>query len=87
MDNAMNKYKDATCFVKYSQVHITVGLYRKATWCIKEWTNPAYSILYEIYMFCIILAFPVSIMTFAYVRICQELWFMTQHRSIMRNDS
>ncbi|XP_053394300.1 QRFP-like peptide receptor [Mercenaria mercenaria] len=69
------------------RVHITVGLYRKATWCIKEWTNPTYSILYEIYMFCIILAFPFSIMTFAYVRICQELWFMSQHRSIMRNDS
>ncbi|XP_060582403.1 QRFP-like peptide receptor [Ruditapes philippinarum] len=69
------------------RVHITVGLYRKATWCIKEWKNPTYSILYEIYMFCIILAFPVLIMSFAYIRICQELWFMSQHRSIMRNDS
>ncbi|KAH3696739.1 QRFP-like peptide receptor [Dreissena polymorpha] len=69
------------------RVHITVGLYRKAIWCIQEWKLPAFSILYEVYMFCILLAIPVTIMTFAYVRICRELWFITQHRSLLRSES
>ncbi|XP_052777813.1 gastrin/cholecystokinin type B receptor-like [Mya arenaria] len=69
------------------RVHITVGLFRKATWCIKEWTSPAYSITYEVYMNCIILVLPATIMTFAYVKICQELWFMTNARNLMRSES
>ena len=71
----------------FIQVHITVGLYRKATWCIKEWKSEAYGVLYEVYMFVIILAFPASIMTFAYVKICQELWFMSNARSMLRSES
>lgn len=68
------------------QIHLTFdGKRRTATWCVKYFYDPVVRRLYELYMFCVILLIPVVIMTFAYFRICQELWFMTKHRQSLRS--
>ena len=67
------------------QIHLIVeGKRRTAMWCVKYFYNPVVRKLYELYMFLIILLVPVVIMTFAYFRICQELWFMTKQRQSLR---
>lgn len=61
-----------------------VGHYRKSYWCQKQFAQAIYHQLYEIYMACILLLIPVTVMSFAYISICKELWAMTFRRSEMR---
>ncbi|XP_071118661.1 QRFP-like peptide receptor [Haliotis cracherodii] len=71
--------------IVFQRIHKEVGVYRKGYWCVKDWDQTLYSRLYELFMLCIMLVFPVAIMTFAYVSICLELWIMTTRRSAMRS--
>ncbi|WAR23819.1 CCKAR-like protein [Mya arenaria] len=67
------------------RIQLTVGRRRQAKWCVKWFEDKLVRQLYEVYMFSLILIVPVCIMSFAYFRICQELWFMAKHRSNMRS--
>ncbi|XP_052256364.1 LOW QUALITY PROTEIN: pyroglutamylated RF-amide peptide receptor-like [Dreissena polymorpha] len=69
------------------RIQIQVGRHGQAYWCVKWFSTPFLRILYEGYMFGLILVLPVIIMSFAYIRVCQELWFMAKHRSTMRADA
>ncbi len=66
------------------QVHKEVGVRRKAYWCVKEWSKPWFSHIYELGMFWLIFVSPVVIMSFAYASICMELWVMTRKRQMMQ---
>ncbi|CAK9299029.1 unnamed protein product [Gordionus sp. m RMFG-2023] len=65
--------------------HIEVGEVRKGYWCIKEWPNREYSIAYEIFQLCLLLLFPVIIMSFAYVSIARELKNVRKQRHSFQN--
>lgn len=67
--------------------HLEVGLTRKAYWCIKEWDNTLYSIIYELYMLVILFIFPIGVMIVAYASIGYELWKVANIRASMRAGS
>ncbi|KAL5015726.1 hypothetical protein ScPMuIL_005315 [Solemya velum] len=63
------------------QIHKEVGMFRKAYWCTLEWNHHIYSKIYGIYIFLVILVFPVFLMTFAYTSICHRLWLVRYNYS------
>nr|XP_022319814.1 galanin receptor type 1-like [Crassostrea virginica] len=62
------------------QIHKTVGMHRKAHWCILEWQSSVIQRLYGVYMFLVILVVPLLLLSYAYVSICRKLWKMDQRR-------
>ena len=62
------------------QIHKEVGGVRKGYWCIKQWEKPVYAKSYEVGMLLGIFVIPVTIISFAYINICKELWTMTSNR-------
>ncbi|ESP05640.1 hypothetical protein LOTGIDRAFT_152502 [Lottia gigantea] len=71
--------------IAFLQNHKEVGVVRKGYWCIKDWEDLLFSRVYEVYMFCMMLVIPVSIMMFAYCNISLELWHVSNQRVIMKN--
>jgi hypothetical protein len=65
-------------------MHKQVGGVRIGYWCVKEWSEPVYEQVYELSMLVVVLVLPLSVMTFAYVSICKELWLVTSNRAKLR---
>ena len=51
-----------------------VGVRVTAFWCVARWPNRHVERLFEFFMLCLVLVFPVLVMTFAYTNICRALW-------------
>lgn len=69
--------------VIWMQKHLQVGDYTleyKAYWCVRDWDNPLFWKLYELYMLTIILIIPTIIMSYSYSRICARLWTVMNKR-------
>ncbi|XP_061169738.1 allatostatin-A receptor-like [Saccostrea echinata] len=60
-----------------------VGRRVKAYWCMKKFSQPEYSLLFEIYMFLILFIVPMTIMVFTYSRISYEIWNVTARRAAL----
>ncbi|XP_062610359.1 allatostatin-A receptor-like [Saccostrea cucullata] len=60
-----------------------VGRRVKAYWCMKKYSQPVYSLLFEIYMFFILFIVPMTIMLFTYSRISCEIWNVTARRAAL----
>ncbi|ESO10327.1 hypothetical protein HELRODRAFT_120046, partial [Helobdella robusta] len=52
-------------------------------WCVKMWPSKAVERFFEIWMLVLVLIIPLSVMIFAYVGICRELWNVMAMRGSM----
>ncbi len=67
------------------QIHeVVTGDRFVVIWCTQNWSEDIYRQLYAVGMMLVILVIPVSVMTFAYASIGEELWIVTSRRVTMR---
>ncbi|ESO12786.1 hypothetical protein HELRODRAFT_159371 [Helobdella robusta] len=89
-----NRAKKMVCFVwslsiilatpiLYGQSLRAVGEDGDLFWCVKMWPSKAVERLFEIWMLVLVLSIPLSVMIFAYVGICRELWNVMAMRGTM----
>ncbi|CAI9736619.1 1-like peptide receptor [Octopus vulgaris] len=73
--------------ILFGQQLVEVGYFMKGYLCIKEWSTPEMSKLYELYMFFIMLVIPTCVMIVAYSGIYCEMVSVTARRADMRTGS
>ncbi|CAN7943361.1 unnamed protein product, partial [Ixodes pacificus] len=59
----------------------TMGLYRKAYWCMRDEDNPTTWRSFEIYMLILVLCVPTLVMSYTYSKICFQLWMVVRERA------
>ncbi|XP_076346394.1 QRFP-like peptide receptor [Tachypleus tridentatus] len=67
----------------FIQVHLEVGERITAYWCVRNWYNPTFWKIYEVYMLILILVVPSGVMGYAYTSICNQLWVVVKERADM----
>ncbi|KAH9366094.1 hypothetical protein HPB48_022912 [Haemaphysalis longicornis] len=65
----------------FVQVHVEMGLRRRAYWCMRDEGNPGAWRSFEIYMFILVLCIPAVVMGYAYAKICAQLWMVVRERA------
>lgn len=73
--------------ILFGQKLVEGGVLQKGYTCIKEWPDPIYKGLYELYMLIIMLIIPTGVMIVAYTGICWEMITVTARRADMRSGS
>ncbi|KAK8763819.1 hypothetical protein V5799_033574 [Amblyomma americanum] len=65
----------------FVQVHVEMGLRRRAYWCMRDETSPNAWRSFEIYMLILVLCIPTLVMGYAYAKICVQLWMVVRERA------
>lgn len=62
------------------QIHKEVGERYVAYWCVRDSESKNIWIFHEVYMLCLVLIIPLTIMALCYTRICWEIWRVMKRR-------
>ncbi|KAL1430754.1 hypothetical protein MTO96_002357 [Rhipicephalus appendiculatus] len=65
----------------FVQVHVEMGLRRRAYWCMRDEASPGAWRSFEIYMLILVLCIPTLVMGYAYAKICVQLWMVVRERA------
>ncbi|KAK8763424.1 hypothetical protein V5799_033965 [Amblyomma americanum] len=65
----------------FVQVHVEMGLRRRAYWCMRDEASPSAWRSFEIYMLILVLCIPTLVMGYAYAKICAQLWMVVRERA------
>ncbi|KAH7971164.1 hypothetical protein HPB49_019708 [Dermacentor silvarum] len=65
----------------FVQVHVEMGLRRRAYWCMRDEASPGAWRSFEIYMLILVLCIPTLVMGYAYTKICAQLWMVVRERA------
>ncbi|KAH8034976.1 hypothetical protein HPB51_003817 [Rhipicephalus microplus] len=65
----------------FVQVHVEMGLRRRAYWCMRDEASPGAWRSFEIYMLILVLCIPTLVMGYAYTKICVQLWMVVRERA------
>ncbi|XP_050023890.1 QRFP-like peptide receptor [Dermacentor andersoni] len=65
----------------FVQVHVEMGLRRRAYWCMRDEASPGAWRSFEVYMLILVLCIPTLVMGYAYAKICAQLWTVVRERA------
>ncbi|KAL1482250.1 hypothetical protein MTO96_033920, partial [Rhipicephalus appendiculatus] len=65
----------------FVQVHVEMGVHRRAYWCMRDEASPGAWRSFEIYMLILVLCIPTLVMGYAYTKICAQLWMVVRERA------
>lgn len=65
----------------FVQVHVEMGVHRRAYWCMRDEASPGAWRSFEIYMLILVLCIPTVVMGYAYTKICAQLWMVVRERA------
>lgn len=65
----------------FVQVHVEMGLRRRAYWCMRDEASPGAWRSFEIYMLILVFCIPTLVMGYAYAKICAQLWMVVRERA------
>ncbi|XP_037556231.1 LOW QUALITY PROTEIN: QRFP-like peptide receptor [Dermacentor silvarum] len=71
----------------FVQVHVEMGLRRRAYWCMRDEASPRAWRSFEIYMLILVLCIPTLVMGYAYAKICAQLWMVVRERAHLTSGS
>ncbi|KAH6941319.1 hypothetical protein HPB50_016294 [Hyalomma asiaticum] len=71
----------------FVQVHVEMGLRRRAYWCMRDEASPGAWRSFEIYMLILVLCIPTLVMGYAYAKICAQLWMVVRERAHLTSGS
>lgn len=71
----------------FVQVHVEMGVHRRAYWCMRDEASPGAWRSFEIYMLILVLCIPTLVMGYAYTKICVQLWMVVRERASLTTGS
>lgn len=71
----------------FVQVHVEMGVHRRAYWCMRDEASPGAWRSFEIYMLILVLCIPTLVMGYAYAKICVQLWMVVRERASLTTGS
>ncbi|KAL3245998.1 hypothetical protein MRX96_058028 [Rhipicephalus microplus] len=71
----------------FVQVHVEMGVRRRAYWCMRDEASPGAWRSFEIYMLILVLCIPTLVMGYAYAKICAQLWMVVRERAHLTSGS
>ncbi|XP_037287572.2 QRFP-like peptide receptor [Rhipicephalus microplus] len=71
----------------FVQVHVEMGVHRRAYWCMRDEASPGAWRSFEIYMLILVLCIPTLVMGYAYTKICAQLWMVVRERASLTTGS